>query len=107
VPTPVEIVRLVDPTPQAALGDLRSRGVRALLCEGGPTLHGQLHAAGLVDELFLTVAPLLTGDESEPAIIAGGRLPQPVALDLLWVRQAGSQLLLRYAVSSEPRGDLL
>jgi riboflavin-specific deaminase-like protein len=98
VPAPVEVVRLVDPTPAAALSDLRARGVRALLCEGGPTLHGALHAAGLVDELFLTLAPLLTGDDGEPAIIAGGRLPATVKLELLWVRQAGSELLLRYAV---------
>jgi riboflavin-specific deaminase-like protein len=98
VPAPVEVVRLVDPSPAAAFADLRARGVRALLCEGGPTLHGGLHAAGLVDELFVTVAPLLTGDEEEPTMIAGGRLPVPVALELRWVLQAGSELLLRYAV---------
>jgi riboflavin-specific deaminase-like protein len=95
---PVEIVRLVDPTPAAALADLRGRGVRALLCEGGPTLHGALHAAGLVDELFLTLTPVLTGDEDEPSIITGGRLPGVAQLELLSVRQAGSELLLRYAV---------
>jgi riboflavin-specific deaminase-like protein len=98
VPAPVEVVRLVDPTPAAALADLRARGVRALLCEGGPTLHGALHAERLVDELFLTLAPLLTGDETEPAIVAGGRLPELVRLELLSVQQAGSELLLRYAV---------
>jgi riboflavin biosynthesis pyrimidine reductase len=98
VPAPVEVVRLVDPSPAAALADLRARGVRALLCEGGPTMHGALHAAGLVDELFLTVAPLLTGDEDEPAIVAGGRLPVPVGLTLQSVRQHGSELFLRYAV---------
>jgi riboflavin-specific deaminase-like protein len=98
VAAPVEVVRLVDPAPAAALADLRTRGVRALLCEGGPTLHGALHAAALVDELFLTVAPLLTGDEDEPSIIAGGRLPVPVGLTLRSVRQEGSELLLRYGV---------
>ena len=98
VPAPVEVVRLVDPTPAAALADLRARGVVALLCEGGPTLHGALHAAGLVDELFVTVAPLLTGDEAEPTVIAGGRLPDTVALTLLSVGRHGSELFLRYAV---------
>ena len=39
-----------------------ARGVRALLSEGGPTLFHGLLEAGLVDELFLTVSPLLTGD---------------------------------------------
>jgi riboflavin-specific deaminase-like protein len=98
VAAPVEVVRLADPTPAAALADLRTRGVLALLCEGGPTLHGALHAAGLVDELFVTLAPLLTGDEAEPSIIAGGRLPVPVGLTLRSVRRHGSQLFLRYAV---------
>jgi riboflavin biosynthesis pyrimidine reductase len=98
VPAPVEVVRLVDPSPAAALADLRARGVRALLCEGGPTLHGALHADGLVDELFLTVTPLLTGDEAEPTVIAGGRLPVPIGLTLRSVRQHGSELFLRYAI---------
>jgi riboflavin-specific deaminase-like protein len=98
VAAPVEVVKLGDPTPAAALADLRARGVRALLCEGGPTLHRTLHAAGLVDELFLTLAPLLTGDDAEPSITAGGRLPEAAHLRLLSVRQVGSELFLRYAV---------
>ncbi len=60
----------------ALLRSLREEGVRALLCEGGPTLHGALQAAGLVDELFLTIAPKLAGGEA-PRILegaaAGGR----------------------------------
>jgi riboflavin-specific deaminase-like protein len=98
VRAPVEVVRLTDPTPAAALADLRARGVRALLCEGGPTLHGALHAAGVVDELFLTLAPLLTGADDEPSVIAGGHLAALVRLELLSVRQVGSELFLRYAV---------
>jgi riboflavin biosynthesis pyrimidine reductase len=98
VAAPVEVVRLVDPSPAAALADLRARGVRALLCEGGPTLHGALHAAGHVDELFVTLVPLLTGDETESSILAGGRLPVPVGLTLRSVRRHGSELFLRYAV---------
>src|SRR5919202_1803172 len=46
----------------AALRYLRTeRGVRALLCEGGPRLHAQLIDRGLVDELFVTHAPKLGG----------------------------------------------
>jgi riboflavin-specific deaminase-like protein len=93
VPAPVEIVRVRGLTEM--LADLRARGIRALLSEGGPTMHGALHAAGVVDELFLTVAPLITGDD-EPAIVAGGRLPEPVELELLWVERAGSEIFLRY-----------
>jgi riboflavin biosynthesis pyrimidine reductase len=40
---------------------LREDGVGQLLCEGGPHLLGQLFRADLVDELFLTVSPLLSG----------------------------------------------
>ena len=62
---PVEVVRLAECTPAAALADLRARGIRALLSEGGPTLFRGFLAAGLVDELFLTLSPLITGDEAE------------------------------------------
>ena len=82
------------------LADLRARGVRALLSEGGPTMHGALLAAGVVDELFLTITPLVTGDEDEPNIVAGGRLPQAVGLELVSVDRAGSELFLRYGRAS-------
>lgn len=49
----------------AALRELRERfGVRALLCEGGPHLNAQLLTAGLVDELFLSLAPMLAGGDA-------------------------------------------
>ncbi|GAA5080184.1 riboflavin biosynthesis pyrimidine reductase [Thermocatellispora tengchongensis] len=44
-----------------ALEALRERGLTRVLCEGGPRLNGQLAAAGLVDELCLTCAPVLVG----------------------------------------------
>ena len=95
-PAPVEVVRLERPSPAAALADLRARGVRALLSEGGPMLARALVADRLVDELFLTIAPLLTGDEGEPAILAGGRLPEAAGLELVWALRAGAELFLRY-----------
>ena len=76
VAAPLELVRLPDPTPAAALRDLRARGVRALLCEGGPTLNGALLAAGLVDELFLTLSPLLAGNAVAPRIVEGHEPPR-------------------------------
>jgi riboflavin-specific deaminase-like protein len=96
VPAPVEVVRLEVAGLTEMLADLRARGVRALLSEGGPTMHGALHAAGVVDELFLTVAPLITGDDGEPNIVEGGRLPEAVGLELVSVRQEGSEVFLRY-----------
>jgi riboflavin-specific deaminase-like protein len=98
VPAAVEVVRLTDPRPAAAMADLRGRGVRALLCEGGPTLFGALLADGAVDELFLTITPLLTGDEDEPNIVAGGRLAAPPELELRWALRSGAELFLRYGV---------
>jgi riboflavin biosynthesis pyrimidine reductase len=46
-----------------ALSALRRRGVRVVLCEGGPTLNSELLDGGLVDELCLTYAPFLGGDD--------------------------------------------
>ena len=62
----------------AALAELHDRlHVHTLLCEGGPHLNTELLSAGLVDELFLSIAPLLAGGDptdGRPAlrILAGG-----------------------------------
>lgn len=46
----------------AAVGELRQRfGIQYLLCEGGPTLYGSLARADLVDEKFVTMAPVEAG----------------------------------------------
>jgi len=94
----VEVVRLEDFSPAAALADLRGRGVRALLCEGGPRLLGSLTAGGLVDELFLTLAPLLTGEPDAPRVLEGPGLAAPLHARTEWVVRAGDELLLRYAL---------
>jgi riboflavin biosynthesis pyrimidine reductase len=87
----------------AALRELGTRfGVRSVLCEGGPHLAMQLLDAGMLDELFLSVSPLLAG--GEPAggealrILAGAELEPAVALELLEVLRSDSQLFLRYGV---------
>ncbi len=96
VPAPVEVVRLENPSLTAMLADLYGRDVRSLLSEGGPTMNRALLAAGLVDELYLTITPLITGDADEPNIVEGGRLPEAVELELLEVERVGSELFLRY-----------
>jgi riboflavin biosynthesis pyrimidine reductase len=101
VPAPVEVVPLPDATPAAAFADLRARGVRSLLCEGGPTFNRALLAAGLVDELFLTVAPLVTAGEQAPRIVAGAPLDVPARLGLRRVLRHGDELLLRYALADD------
>jgi riboflavin biosynthesis pyrimidine reductase len=73
---------------------LRGEGVRALLCEGGPRLHGSLQAAGLVDELFLTIAPKLAGGEA-PRILEG-ELPGTAPLELVWLLESDGELFARY-----------
>jgi riboflavin biosynthesis pyrimidine reductase len=78
----------------ALLRSLREEGVRALLCEGGPTLHGALQAQGLVDELFLTIAPKLVGGEA-PRIVEGV-LPEAAKLELAWLLEQDGELFARY-----------
>lgn len=96
--TPVEIVRhpsRVDLV--GALGELRrERGVRSLLCEGGPTLHGELVAAGLVDEMFLTRSPRLAGG-SGPGLFLGLEA-YTRELELLWLCESAGELYARYGV---------
>jgi riboflavin biosynthesis pyrimidine reductase len=98
VAAPLEVVRLDDPTPAAAMADLRARGVRSLLCEGGPTLNSALLEAGVVDELFLTLSPMLSGEPGARRIVEGEGLPEPAQLTLEWVLRHEEELYLRYAV---------
>ncbi len=87
-----------------ALAELRERfAVRTLLCEGGPHLNSQLLLAGLVDELFLSLAPKLAGGQDVNGgealrILAGAELGEPVELTLLGALESESHLFLRYAV---------
>ena len=98
VAAPLEVVRLADPSPAAVCADLRRRGVRALLCEGGPTLNRALLAAGVVDELFVTLSPLLTGNSEAPRIVEGEDLPHPATLALRWALHHEGELYLRYGI---------
>lgn len=83
-----------------ALGQLREHfGIKVLLCEGGPHLNRQLFAAGLVDELWLCLAPKLAGQSPigpSLSILAGGELERIVELQLLAALQSESYLFLRY-----------
>jgi riboflavin biosynthesis pyrimidine reductase len=80
----------------ATVDGLRGRGCRRILCEGGPTLFGSLLADELVDEVFLTVSPLLAGRGL--SLVEGVELlpDRRVAGTLAGVRRHGSHLFLRY-----------
>jgi riboflavin biosynthesis pyrimidine reductase len=72
----------------------RERGIRALLSEGGPHLHAQMQADGLIDDLFLTIAPKLSGGEAPR--ITEGSLPDVAELELVWLLEEAGELFARY-----------
>lgn len=80
----------------AVLADLRARGLRRILCEGGPRLLGELLAVDAVDELALTLSPLLAGG-SGGRITDGPALPTPHDMVLASVLTDDDFLFLRYA----------
>lgn len=100
-PAPVEAVVLDSLKPEVVLDDLRRRGVGILLSEGGPTLNAWMLEAGAVDELFLTLTPLLTGHTHEPTIVGGAGLPVPIDARLKWLLRHEETLFLRYGLSPE------
>jgi riboflavin-specific deaminase-like protein len=99
--TPVTLIRHPDGVDlHRALEWLRTeRGIRSVLCEGGPTLHGRLREAGLADELFLTIAPKIAGGEG-PRILEGA-LPEVDQVDLAWLLESNSELFARYRGMSD------
>ena len=76
----------------------QEHGVRSVLCEGGPTLNFHLLAAGLVDELFLTLDPVLVGGADALTLAAGRRLPDPVRTELLSLFKGDDGLFFRFRV---------
>jgi riboflavin biosynthesis pyrimidine reductase len=87
----------------AALDHLRGRGYEHVLAEAGPTTFGALLAGGLVDELFLTVSPVLAGrlGAVRLALVEGVELlpDARVAGTLRSIRRARDHLFLRYSMS--------
>jgi riboflavin biosynthesis pyrimidine reductase len=84
----------------AALAALSARGLRRVLTEGGPHLLAQLADAGHLDELCVTVSPLLADGEAGRILAgSGGELPGGLPLTLGHVLEDQGFLLCRYLVS--------
>ncbi len=84
------------------LADLAARGIARLLVEGGGSLHTQFLAAGLADELRISVAPFFVGDSAAPRFVGDGQFPWNPGhrARLVEVSRAGDMAVLRYALSS-------
>jgi riboflavin biosynthesis pyrimidine reductase len=88
--------------PRLVVEALRDRGHRLVLSEAGPHTFGTFLEAGAVDELFLTVSPLLAGSrggESTYGLVESAALfPPGMRMHLLSLRRHGHHLFLRYAL---------
>ncbi len=94
--------------PARAVAALRERGHRLILSEGGPHAIAPFLQAGLVDELFLTISPLLAGrldGDDRLALVEGADLVPggPLAARLTGVRRDGGHLFLRYELDTTLR----
>ena len=88
----------------AAVVLLQERGYRRILSEAGPHVFGSLVEAGLVDDLFLTVSPLLAGRGTTAFGLVEGvsLLPgREQEARLRSVRAHGSHLFLHYALRAD------
>jgi len=84
---------------RAALDELATRGHEHVLCEGGPHLLGAVAAAGLLDELCLTLSPIVAGGNA--GRIVAGYLPDAVEpMHLRHVLEDDGHLFLRYSTAA-------
>jgi len=89
----------VDVDLRTALDELAARGLGRVLCEGGPHLLGAVAAAGLLDELCLTLSPIVAGGTA--GRIVAGYLPDVVEpMHLLHALEEDGHLFLRYSTAS-------
>ena len=95
-----------DLNPESLVRRLRKRGVRRLLLEGGGQIHFAFLVRDLVDEIYLTICPVVIGGENAPTPVDGRgfltRTSRPAAL--LSSRRVGQELFLHYRLRNRSRG---
>jgi 2,5-diamino-6-(ribosylamino)-4(3H)-pyrimidinone 5'-phosphate reductase len=106
-----EVIRLPGPDlhPEEVLRALEERGIERVLLEGGGRLNAAFFAAGLVDEVYLTLTPWILGGRDAPTPVDGtGFLFQDrVALELLSCEPVDSEIFLHYAVGGPNESENL
>lgn len=90
-------VLVLSGTPGAVLDQLADRGLTRVLCEGGPSWLAQVAGAGRLDELCLTVSPVLAGP-GHAGLLDGPAWPSPLALRLSALLEDDGWLFARYRV---------
>lgn len=98
---PISMRAVLDAVQEASTSDL-------ILIEAGPRLMGDILAEGLLDELFLTIAPQIAGRDGpceRPGFVAGKRFAPdaPVWGTLVDVKRVGDYLFMRYAFAPDDR----
>jgi len=86
--------------PARALDVLAERGYGVVLCEGGPTLNASLVKLGLVDELDLTLSPMVAGGVSSRIVAETTEAVRRFRLDRVLMGEA--MLFLRYVREGSP-----
>ncbi|HEX4518248.1 MAG TPA: dihydrofolate reductase family protein [Gaiellaceae bacterium] len=105
---PAESVISLGPSldPGLTIAQLKNRGHRLILHEGGPHAIGPFFERRLIDELFLTISPVLAGRDSldrrlalveDADLLPGG----PLGAKLLGIRMDGDHVFLRYRLDSD------
>lgn len=96
-PAGVELIRTgADLDLASGLAQLAERGVRRVLCEGGPTLLGRLESRALLDEISLTISPTLLGAGDPVPLLGGMELRDPSRWALVSLFADGGHLFPRY-----------
>lgn len=90
-------VLVLSGTPAEVLDELTGHGLTRVVCEGGPSWLAQVAAAGRLDELCLTVTPMLAGP-GHSGLLQGPAWPSPRPLRLTALLEDDGWLFARYAV---------